>query len=399
MKKAISAQRTRMYLEDPNGPAAGSGILTAGSRSKPCVLQFDSVERLRHGAAILVMGTGYASIDSRTWILQDIDEDTKSASLANSDTTNDGAWQADAAWLRRGTIDVCAVSYAINQTAAAQIDTTTLCDDAKTYLVGFSDPGQLTFDFFIDPTDPDYQVLLQAQKDGDERYFEIVYRNLAVHTLPVIVQSINESGGVDGAITGAATLKVTGAPVLTMPPGVDVANYVLIATVTPTEGDAPLDVTMTLHERGGVASKFTIDWKDGTATTETTTHIATHTYANQGEYRATIVATIAGHDTAPFNAQNIVTVIRPYTWAIQTMPANSTGVAPFELQLLLTQGGGTAEFFTVNWGDGSEQQAVTPTPIPRHTYEDAGVFTLTAQPTRGGVALDIKSREITATAP
>ncbi|WP_456299719.1 hypothetical protein [Paraburkholderia tropica] len=38
-----------------------------------------------------------------------------------------------------------------------------MCDDEKTSLAGFSDPGTLTFDFFIDPTDADYHALLAAR--------------------------------------------------------------------------------------------------------------------------------------------------------------------------------------------------------------------------------------------
>jgi PKD repeat protein len=295
MKKAISAQNTKMYLENLNAAPIATGSIVSASQSAPCYVVFEDVSKLKPGLPLYISGTGWASLDNQEWIIQDLDADAKSAALYASDTTLETAAfdPVLAMYTVNAFIDVCAVSYAINQNPATSIDTTTLCDAEKTSLVGFRDPGTLTFDFFIDPTDPDYLALQEAYEDGLERMFEIVYRNGAVRTLPVIVQSINETGGVDQAVKGAATMKITGAPVLTQPKPAQAPVYVLSATPAPLNGVAPLTVTMTLAEQNGAASKFSIDWGDGGAVEDLIgTKTTTHDYAVAGAYSASVVATV-----------------------------------------------------------------------------------------------------------
>ncbi|HEY2023571.1 phage tail tube protein [Paraburkholderia sp.] len=296
MKKAISAQNTKMYLENPNAAPVASGKLTSASASTPCVVVFDDVSKVANGAPVYITGSGWTSIDNQEWVIQNLDKDAKAASLAQSDTSAETATLGkDAAWTINAFADVCAQSYQINQTPATSIDTTTLCDEEKTSLVGFRDPGTLTFDFFIDPTDPDYLALLEAYDDGEERMFEIIYRNGAVRTLPVIVQSINETGGVDQAVHGAATLKITGQPILTQPSQAAACPYVLTVAVAPLSGPSPLAVTVTLTETGGHASNFAIDYGDETTDTlPAGTVTKEYTYATAGSYTVTVTPNFKG---------------------------------------------------------------------------------------------------------
>lgn len=310
MKKAISAQNTKMFLENLNAPPLATGKLTTASRSQPCFVTFDDVTKIRGGEPIYITGSGWTSIDNQEWIVQTVDTDAKVASLAGSDASRETTdWDSGATWTLNAFADVCAQSYQINQNPATSIDTTTLCDDEKTSLVGFRDPGTLTFDFFIDPTDPDYLALLDAYDDGEERQFEIIYRNGAVRTLPVIVQSINETGGVDQAIHGSVTLKITGAPTLTQPPAANATGYSLTVDTSPTAGVAPLTVTATFAESNGNASKFVIDWGDASAvdTVAAGTTTKTHDYAAAGSFVAHVTPTVNGSDAAPV-AGNTVTV-------------------------------------------------------------------------------------------
>ncbi|WP_250481800.1 phage tail tube protein [Caballeronia sp. NCTM5] len=297
MKKAISAQNTKMYLENPNAAPVATGAVTDASKSAPCYVTFDDASKLKNGAPLYLTGTGWPSLDNQEWVLQNLDPDTGTGALYGSDTTNETAdFSSLAMFTVNAFADVCAQSYQINQNPATSIDTTTLCDDEKTSLVGFRDPGTLSFDFFIDPTDPDYLALLEAYDDGEERMFEIIYRNGAVRTLPVIVQSINETGGVDQAVHGTATLKITGQPVLTQPTTTVPPAYGLTVSAAPSTGVAPLPVTLTLTEQNGTASKFVITWGDSTAdTTLTGTNaVPPHTYDAAGSYTPSVVATVYG---------------------------------------------------------------------------------------------------------
>ncbi|MBC8638268.1 hypothetical protein IAG25_15710 [Caballeronia sp. EK] len=312
MKKAISAQNTKMYLENPNAAPVATGKVSSASKSQPCYLTFDDASKLKNGAPLYLTGTGWASIDNQEWVLQDLDPDAKTGALYNSDTSKETTdFSTLAMYTVNAFADVCAQSYSINQNPATSIDTTTLCDDEKTSLVGFRDPGTLTFDFFIDPTDPDYLALLDAYDDGEERMFEIIYRNGAVRTLPVIVQSINETGGVDQAVHGAATLKITGTPVLTQPKAEPTAAYGLSVGVTPASGDSPLHVTMNLTEQNGAAAKFAITWGDGSAVeTLIATKTTIHVYDTAGTYTSSVVATV-GTKAQPAAEGNPVSVNNP----------------------------------------------------------------------------------------
>lgn len=308
MKQAISAQNTKMYMSNPNAAPQATGAVLTASKSSPVMVTVDDVSRLSNGDPVSILGTGWTSIDGQSWVLQNLNRDSKSATLAGSNATREaddarvGAFRLDAF------ADVCAVSYSITPTAAAEIDTTTLCDDKKTSLVGFRDPGSLTFDFFINPVDGDYQALSDAYDDGEEREFLIRYRNGAVRTLPVIVQTISESGGVDQAIQGSATLKITRAPILTMPDtlGDGDDTYDLIISVSPGEGDAPLAVALTLTEFGNAATQFSIDWGDDSPPEVVVAPAAVHTYHDPGEFRVRVTPTVQGYPTAPFSGPLVV---------------------------------------------------------------------------------------------
>jgi hypothetical protein len=309
MKKAISAQGTKMFLENPDAAPIATGLLTAGSVSTPCVVTFDDVTKVANGEPLYITGSGWPSIDDQEWVIQNLDKTAKTASLANSDASKETAtWNAAASYTLNAFADVCAQSYQINQNPATTIDTTTLCDSEKTSLVGFRDPGTLTFDFFIDPTDPDYLALHDAYDDGEERMFELIYKNGAVRTLPVIVQSINETGGVDQAVHGSATLKITGSPILTQPGSTTPPVYELTVDVAPASGVAPLSVTATMAETNGTASQFQIDWGDATAIDTVTGSLTkTHDYAAAGSYTAHVTPTVNSSVLAPV-AANAVTV-------------------------------------------------------------------------------------------
>ena len=308
MRKAISAQNTKMYLEDTGAPSNAAGLLTNATRSNPCVAIFDSVANLINGGPVRINGTGWPTLDGNAFIVQGIDPETNSATLAGADTSHETETFGTAAtYIVPAMIDICAVSYTITQTAAAEIDVTTLCDDEHSFLIGFTDPGSLSCEFFIDPTDPDYLSLVEAQRVGDERWFLIIYRNRAVRALPVIVQQVNESGGVDQAISGTVVFKVAGAPTLTMPSLEIVDGYSLLVITTPTGGAAPLEVTMLLQESGGTATDKSVTWGDGSAAESVSGTSATHTYTEEGSFTPSVEATV-DEKAHTFKSQTTVTV-------------------------------------------------------------------------------------------
>ncbi|MGF6981426.1 PKD repeat protein [Paraburkholderia atlantica] len=326
--EAISAQNTKMYLEDPNAAPHATGAVTSVSRSRPATVIFDNVSALRNGDPVLIMGTGFASIDGQEWIVQELNRETKAAKLANSNTTNEGGTANPGAWRLNAFVDVCAVTYTITPTAAAEIDSTTLCDEKKTSLLGFRDPGTLTFDFFINPVSPQTQALDAAYDDGETRQFMIIYRNGAVRTLPVQVQTVTETGGVDQAIQGSASLRIVGASVLTLPDlfGDEGTEYDLIIQANPSFGTAPLAVTLVISEQGNTASEFLIDWGDDSAAQTVTTNTANHTYSEPGQFRVRVRPTVQGYQTAPFYGPMVYVNAANGSEEARTAAAASLGV-------------------------------------------------------------------------
>ncbi|WP_116315127.1 phage tail tube protein [Cupriavidus taiwanensis] len=234
-----------MYLTDPDAAPALSLTISGATQAAPCLLTLADVTSLNNGDAVTVTDSAWPSLDGKAFVAQNFDGSAKTVELKDSDTSGETAPIAGTAKLERlAYVDVCVASYQINQNAAAEIDTTTLCDTEKTSLVGFTDPGTLTFDFFVDPTDANYLALIEAQEDKQERTFIIHYSNGAVRSMPVIVQQVNESGGVDQAIQGSATLKITGKSTLTQPTTLK-AGASVPGPVSPSERVSPPPVTTT----------------------------------------------------------------------------------------------------------------------------------------------------------
>ena len=384
MSKAISAQDTRMYLENPNAPTTGYGNVVSATRSRPCVVVLDSVSDLMDGQPLTISGTNFQSLNNQSFVAQNIDPETKAVVLANSDTTNepDAFVNTNARYSVSAFFDVCVVSYQINKSDPQKIATTKLCDDAEQFESGDSDPGTLTCDFFINPVDTDYQALLAAEEDGRVRMFMIVYRNGAIRTFPVIVDSISEAGGVNQAVQGTANLRVVSDAVLTMPPGEVTPTYVLIANVTPDAVVQPGEVTMLINEIGGAAESFDIYWGDGALQT-TANNVVAHTYERPGIFRATIYARIAGELGAPWLAQNSVRVepAIPYSALATVVP--QSGVAPLFVTLGIAEVNHEAESFNVDWGDGSTQTLIGP--IAVHTFAESGTYQISVVPVLYGM--------------
>src|SRR5580698_673350 len=120
MKKAISAQNTKMFLENPNAAPIATGKLTTASQSAPAYVTFADIAKLANGEPIYITGSGWPSLDNQEWIVQSLDKDASTAALYGSDTTDETAdWGAAASFTLNAFADVCAQSYAINQNPAS----------------------------------------------------------------------------------------------------------------------------------------------------------------------------------------------------------------------------------------------------------------------------------------
>jgi len=100
---------------------------------------------------------------------------------------------------------------------AAEVDITTLCSEAREYLIGLQDFGNLSFDVNYVPNDPFQMECMDAKGKGARRTFTLTLPpgqdgKQFVWIFDAFVRQFTIAGGVDQAVTGSVSLRITGAP-------------------------------------------------------------------------------------------------------------------------------------------------------------------------------------------
>lgn len=96
--------------------------------------------------------------------------------------------------------------------SASVIDTTNLDSTAKEKLMGLQDFGQVSINFFVIPDDAG-QVALEAAKSARTlKNFKLTLNDTAntTYAFSGYVLSKSASGAVDQAVTGSATIEISG---------------------------------------------------------------------------------------------------------------------------------------------------------------------------------------------
>ena len=117
----------------------------------------------------------------------------------------------------------CVTTVNMEDGEAADIDVTCLQSDAKEYLVGLQDSGSLSLDLNVVFGDAGYVILQDAKAAGTLIGFQIELPLLGVETtgrtftFEGYVKSLPFTGAVDAAITGTASIRISGAVVEAAP--------------------------------------------------------------------------------------------------------------------------------------------------------------------------------------
>ncbi len=145
-------------------------------------------------------------------------------------------------------------------------------------------------------------------------------------------------------------------------------------SATPTSGTAPLGVTFAATPQGGDGNyTYVFDYGDGNTGSD-----FNHIYTTPGTYTVTVTVTDTSSHTATSNPVT-VNVYGPLSIsAVATSPV--TGTTPLTVDFSATPTGGDGNY-TVRWdfGDGNTAAGLTAS----HTYNAAGVFSVTATVTDG----------------
>lgn len=104
------------------------------------------------------------------------------------------------------------VSFSGFDGEASEIDVTNLDSTAKEFLLGLQDFGSFTFEFHPDYTDAGQNALRAAQTSGNVKTFLLTLSDTTTVAFTAYVKNAQAaSGGVDAALAGSASLKISGA--------------------------------------------------------------------------------------------------------------------------------------------------------------------------------------------
>ncbi len=97
-----------------------------------------------------------------------------------------------------------------------EIETTTLDDDAKSFIPGLIDNGSISFDFYYTETDlhdltTPMGYCLSQQSSGETDAFTLTYPDGTKQTFSGFLKSWSPTGSLDGLLTGKAEIRISGA--------------------------------------------------------------------------------------------------------------------------------------------------------------------------------------------
>lgn len=121
------------------------------------------------------------------------------------------------------TIDTTAIVNVVSFTGldgqANEIEVTDLQSTAKEYLVGLADNGNFSMEWYPDYSDPGQNAVRAAAASGATVAIEITLSDATTVAFSAVVQNADTiTGGVDAALSGSVSMKVSGAVTITTNP-------------------------------------------------------------------------------------------------------------------------------------------------------------------------------------
>lgn len=193
----MRSQGTRLYVQElePDTPVD----ITAITAAKPTVITFASVpDTFVEGRVVVPEGTGWKSIDGLPF--QIADQTGLTITLADSDTSN----ETDDAEL--GTVaavdllEFCMATFGNDEPAGPDIDTTTMCDEARRTEPGLNAVATWTATGFWDSADSTQTRLRELKRSGENVVFVAQFRDNSGLVFSGNVKNLNVTAGVDQSV-------------------------------------------------------------------------------------------------------------------------------------------------------------------------------------------------------
>lgn len=227
VNRASGSKGLRLYIEDvsaPNITPAPSAITITGiTQADPPVVTATG-HGLTDGQRVTISGVvGMVELNGLTSAVKSVTSGT--FELVELDSTDYTAYTSGGSATPVSMHDMCVKNFNLAPGTAAEIDTTTLCDEAKTFVTGLADFGTATMDINYDPCNNGILEAESAWVDATPRWFKLVFplfpakagaaadTTNTVKEFQAYVQSVGFTGGVDAAIGGSISLRLIGAPI------------------------------------------------------------------------------------------------------------------------------------------------------------------------------------------
>lgn len=211
---ARSTRGTRVYMTTA---AATSTTVspTAISSAAPAVVTATGAQVEGSVVFIPAGATGMPSLDNQYFVVSNPTATT--FELLGSDTTGetyDAGTPPDLLlYDSSDLVLLCLASLTRNAGTPTTTSVATFCDPTATLASATTEAGTFDFTGYVDVTQPDYQELVKAYDDGNERVFEIVLPgDNGYLVFAGTVSSLDLDIPVDGALGYSGTITLSGRP-------------------------------------------------------------------------------------------------------------------------------------------------------------------------------------------
>lgn len=207
---AIAAQGTRFDI----GAGAGTAIASLSGITKAAQAVISCTNTAVPGD-VIVMGSSIAGMPEIAGRVGVVVSATGSAITCSINSANFAAAATGGTLTLYRSVDFTRVanfkSYSGFDGTKGETDVSHLESEAKEFVPGLEDFGQMSAEFDKDPTDAG-QVAMEANKSANAVIpFRLVYRNGKVRAWRGFVKKWSESGGVDGALKASGDVRISGA--------------------------------------------------------------------------------------------------------------------------------------------------------------------------------------------
>lgn len=205
--RAMNSQGSAVYIQDDD--ATTSAITITGiTAANPGVVTSTAHGRLEGDVGTFAAIGGMTQLNGTTGIVANPTANT----FEIGNTTGFTAYTSGGTFTPVGWLQACEIrNFSLTGGQSPEIDISTVCSVSSEYLLGLGDPGEASMDVNFVPGDPAIAEFMEANLDGQPRWFKIVMPGgTGSIVFQASVRQISWAFGVNQAWQGTISLRITG---------------------------------------------------------------------------------------------------------------------------------------------------------------------------------------------